>query len=362
VQSTPHSDLKSRLQDYFFLGLLFSILLLLAYVLLPFFGGLLGAVILGIAFYPLHKRLARWMPPRSPTAQALITDGLVILFFIVPLILLVWVLVKEAEGIAPTLKEWRTAFDSLRQGEPVDALRPVQTLRDWLRTTLGIRPAQFRREVAEVAEYVIQFLSLSGAAFAKNSLEFMVNLVIMALTLFFVFRDGVKMSITFQSYIPLPADVKVQLAERINGTVVGILRGMFLTSLVQGLVASVGYLIIGVPAVALLGFLTALAGLIPSVGTSIVWLPLAGVYFLQDSFSKGIFLLAWGGIIVGLVDNFLRPYFMKGNADLPFLAMFFAILGGVQVWGFKGLVLGPLLMAIAPVLLHAYRRRYLNHP
>ena len=134
---------------------------------------------------------------------------------------------------------------------------------------------------------------------------------------------------------------------------------MFLTALVQGITGAVGYLIVGAPAVAVLGFLTALASLIPSIGTTLVWLPLAVVYFIKHAYLKGIFVLAWGLFVVGLLDNFLRPLFMRGKSDLPFLALFFGLLGGMQIWGFKGILLGPLLMAVLPALLDAYRQRYL---
>jgi predicted PurR-regulated permease PerM len=262
--------------------------------------------------------------------------------------------------VAPSMKEWRMAFDSLRQGDGVASLQPVQTVRDWLRNTFGITSTQFRTELAGMADNIIQFLSFTGAAIAKHSMTFLLNLVIMIFTLFFVFRDGIKMSLVFQKYLPLHADVKAELVQNIHDTVVGILQGMFLTSFAQGLVAAIGYLIVGAPAVVLLGFLTALTGLIPSVGTALIWLPMAISYLLKDNYFEGIFLLSWGILVVGLIDNLLRPYLMRGKGEMPFLAMFFAILGGIHVWGFKGLVLGPLIIAIAPVLLHAYQRRFLQ--
>jgi predicted PurR-regulated permease PerM len=124
------------------------------------------------------------------------------------------------------------------------------------------------------------------------------------------------------------------------------------------LVATVGYLIIGAPAVALLGFLTAFAGLIPAIGTALVWLPMGIAYLLQQSYYKGGFILIWGTLVVGVMDNFLRPYLVGTKIDLPFLVLFFALFGGIAIWGFKGILLGPLFMGLVPVLMEEYRKRF----
>jgi len=359
TSSASPSSIKASLPDYFLLALLLFILATITQLLLPFSGALLLSAVVGIVFYPFYQGMSRHFPKRSPSAHAFMADVLVLLFFIVPLVLLVWVIVNEAQALSPTLKQWKTTLLNFRDGG-ADALAPLRSARQWLSTNVGIEPDQVSDKIGNAADNLINFISLSGAAIAKNSVGVVLDLFVIVFTLFFIFRDGVKMVTAFKRYIPLRAELKDELEDRVRGTISGVMRGMFLTSLVQGLTAAIGYFIAGVPAVAVFGFLTALASLIPSIGTTLVWLPLSIFYLLKHAYFKSFFLLAWGLLVVGLLDNFLRPYFMSGKSELPFLALFFALLGGIQIWGFKGILIGPLVMSILPILLEAYRRRYLS--
>ncbi len=353
--------MKAGLSDFFLLALLLFVVAEVGRLLLPLSGPILAAIVIGVAFYPTHQRLSQMMHKRSPNTSALLTDLLVLLFLIVPSALLIWILTNEAESLAPLLKQGQKTVQNIRQGGGVESIGAVRHIRDWLYLRVGIQPAQFREQIIALADTMIQSVSSIGAALAKNSLRLLIGLLIMLFTLFFLFRDGAKMSTGFQSYIPLQPELKANLADRLQSTIVGAIRGWFLTAVIQGLTAALGYFIVGVPGVALFGVLTAITGLIPSVGTALVWFPIALFYLVRHAYFKGSFLMVWGILIVGLLDNFMRPYLMQNKADLPFLAIFFAILGGIEVWGTKGIVLGPILLAITPILADAYRERFLTN-
>jgi predicted PurR-regulated permease PerM len=158
------------------------------------------------------------------------------------------------------------------------------------------------------------------------------------------------------SYVPLESDVKAYLAEHMGNTINSVLRGWFLTALAQGVLAIAGYLIAGVPSAILLGVLTSVAGLIPSIGTALVWGPVGLLLLSQGSIGMGIFLLIYGFFVISLVDNVLRPMLVGSHADLPFLYLVFALLGGFELWGLKGIILGPLLITIAPIVLEAFNK------
>jgi predicted PurR-regulated permease PerM len=167
----------------------------------------------------------------------------------------------------------------------------------------------------------------------------------------------------FQNLVPMRAENKHQLGARMYDTVIGVIRGWFLTSLIQGLFAILGYWIAGVEGAVLLGLLTSIMGLMPVVGTAGVSLPIAIYFLVQGHYVKGTFLLLWAIIIViGLIDTVIRPYLMAKKAELPMFALFFALLGGMEAWGAKGMILGPLLIAIAPILLDMYHHRYFRQP
>jgi predicted PurR-regulated permease PerM len=105
-----------------------------------------------------------------------------------------------------------------------------------------------------------------------------------------------------------------------------------------------------------------MAGLLPVIGTALVWVPLSVSAFLQGHPGQGFFLLCWGFLVVGLVDNVLRPYLVGKNSDVSFFMLFISLLGGLQVWGFKGVIIGPLVVAIAPVIFDVYKKRYMHEP
>jgi len=346
--------------DGFLIRFFLVLLLIIFWMLIPLSGAILTALVIGIAFYPTHLRLSRHLRRWSPSTRAVVTDVTVLFFLIVPTVLLIWVLIHEAQSLAPTMKQMGTTVEQLRQGQSMESVGVLRRTRDWLYNTLGIQPAQFRRQVMLGADKIVTQISSAGPALARHSFGLIFDSLIVQFTLFFIFRDGPHMWDTFPNYVPLSPSLKTRLANRFQSTVVGVLRGWVLTSLVQGLTASLGYFIVGFPAVAMFGVLTAITGLIPSVGTALVWFPIAMMYIFQHTYWKGIFLIVWGILIVGILDNFLRPYLMKEKADLPFLALFFAILGGVEAWGTMGFILGPLLLAITPLIADAYRRRFLS--
>jgi predicted PurR-regulated permease PerM len=356
----PRLAIRSALSDYFLLAVLIIVLAGAGSLLIPFAGALISALVIGIGFYPTHQRIGRWLHRRSPSLHALITDILVVLFLVLPTVLLIWVVSNEANSITPALKEWGTTVENLREGKSMENLGSIRDARDWFSDRLGVRPSQFRRQVVRMADNAMRSISAGIAGLAKNSVKFLFSLLVMLLSLFFFFRDGRKMLTTAEEYLPLRPELQRQLVHSVRQTTLGIIRGWFVTALFQGVTAALGYAIVGVPAVALFGVLTAVTGLVPSIGTALVWLPLSVYYLMQHELFKGIFLLLWGTLVVGVLDNFLRPYLVGDRADLPFISLFFAILGGIEVFGTKGVFLGPILFAIAPVLLAEYKHRYVK--
>ena len=130
-----------------------------------------------------------------------------------------------------------------------------------------------------------------------------------------------------------------------------------LTAASQGFLAGVGFALAGVPVPVFLGFTAAFAALVPPFGPTLVWLPVA-LYQLTQSKAAGLFLLLWGALVVSTVDNFLRPMLIGSKAKLPFLLLFFGILGGLRTYGFLGLILGPLLIAMTLAFIQIYREEY----
>jgi predicted PurR-regulated permease PerM len=140
---------------------------------------------------------------------------------------------------------------------------------------------------------------------------------------------------------------------------VAVVRGLFLTGLLAGAVSTVGYTLMGIRAAALLGVLTGLASVVPVVGTSSIWVPVGLATMLSGHTIPGVLVLAWGTAMVLCIDNFAAPWLVGHRIHMSLLPLFFGILGGAAVFGVKGLLIGPLIMSIAPTVFELVRHRAL---
>ena len=183
----------------------------------------------------------------------------------------------------------------------------------------------------------------------------MVNLVVLIAMLFVFFKDGEHFLQWLIDIIPMDHDSKHRVANQLYVTTIAVVRGILLTAAIQGLTATVGYYIAGVNSPAVLGMLTGFAALIPFVGTSLVWLPLGLFLVFFGNLHTGLFILAWGGFVVGLLDNILRPILIGQEAKLPVFLLFLGIFGGIKVYGPLGIFLGPLLISCVIVFLQIYK-------
>lgn len=345
---------SDRIGAAFFAALLLFILYQAARMLAPFFGPLLCAIAAAIVCYPVHAWISRRLKGWGASLRALVSLGVIWLFAVVPLTFIIWSTAAEIQAVLPEVK---TATHSL--------IAKVATFqaqhRDW-RDRLPRRIAErldagsmnLGEKLANASEAFLGFLAEGAAGLARNVLDFVFDLLLFLLALFFLLRDGPDMVRQLQDVLPLSAALKGRLAERTKDTVEGVVRGAVIVGLAQGFAAMVGFFIVGARAAVLLGCLTAVASLVPAVGTALVWVPVSLAYLVTGSIWKGVFLIAWG-LMIGVLDNVVRPAAVGSKADIPFLWLTFSLLGGLQVFGLKGLLLGPLIFAILPILLDIFK-------
>src|SRR6185437_15292598 len=298
---------RRNIYHYFFLGLLVFVLYGILELLAPFAGALLGAFLCAITFYPMYQALRRWL--QRPTLRAAVADLLVAIFFIAPLILLAWVIIQEAVSLTPVLREGSIAVARWRTGNVIESVPWLSSLRNFLAGAFGIQSAQFQENIVQAMSNILESVSLAGTLLAKHAVMSIVNLVIMLFSLFFMFRNGKRVGRYILGLIPMRREDKKILTSRIHDMVIGVVRGWFLTTLVQGLIATLGYAIIKTRGAVLLGALTMIFGFVPVVGTFGIWVPVGIFYLLTGSYLKGVFILLWGAfVVVGVIDTLLRPY------------------------------------------------------
>lgn len=302
-----------------------------ALALVPLWAPLLLATWLAVAFRPLHAKLAQKLGRRNRAAGVLTV--LLVAAALLPLLVVALSLVG-------------TAADAVEQARQADGLR------DALSSVLQAKPAGASKsfDLQHLGEIVQQH---GGQAWQAVSLVFgaastaAVGIFVFIYGFYTCLIDGDRARRWLVDHSPLERGQTERLAAAYEETGRGLLIGVGLTALFQGAVASVGYLIIGVPQALVFGLLTVLAALIPSIGTGLVWAPLAVGLFVAGKTGAGAAVLGLG-VVVSVADNFVRPLISKhASLDLPAYLLFVAMLGGIVMFGAWGLLAGPLFVRLA---------------
>ncbi len=340
----------------------FAVFALLIYQLLRLFSlfadPMIWAATLALIFYPVHQFFARRFSKNALTAC--LSASCVILLCVIPLMLLGWVVLSQSSRLLPTVSDWMAQLKAL-EGRSLESLLPSALRGGWSRLSalLGAYDLDAQTTFLNGLNAVSSAIAELGASAAKNAMLVLFNLAIVVLGLFFCFKDGEAFVRWFLDLIPMPHDQTWAIAIRVYQTLTAVVRGALLTAAVQGTLAGVGYAIAGVPLAVLFGVLTGFASLIPVAGAALVWLPL-GLVKLGENGAWGVFILAWGFFVVSLIDNFLKPILIGTRAKMPILLIFFGVLGGLRIYGFTGLILGPILIACVLAFVKIYREEY--HP
>jgi predicted PurR-regulated permease PerM len=334
------NKLRSKLEQ----NLGWAVLLALAFgclvVLRPFVSALLWAVVLSFSSWPLYRRLLRLVGNRRSLAATFMTLAMVLT------LLLPFVIIGTTLG--SSVKEFTVATQHWIQGGP-----PAPPA--WLAKVpvVGGKAVDYWQSFAQDSaklwtqaqgwiEPVSKWLLKGGLALGGGLLELTLSIFIA----FFLFRDGVSLAQRLTASVERIGGERGQHLLGVAGkTVRGVVYGILGTALAQAVVAGIGFLIAGVPGVALLALITFFASVVPIVGTALVWLPAALWLFNQGSTGWGIFMLIWG-VGVANLDNIVKPWLISQGSNMPFILIFFGVLGGAIAFGFIGVFLGPTLLAV----------------
>ena len=304
----------------------------------PFFGGILSALTLYILLRRPTFRLAERL--RRPTLATVIMVLAVIIFIAVPLTLIIWFIVSQIQQA-----EWNVG----------EIIAPAQQMFDIIEKRFGIDI---------VSQQTISFVAGKLTALGQSVLggigNFFVNLLVAVLLLFFLLNGGRKMEQYLASIIPMKNINKKETIDRINLMVKSNAIGIPLIALLQGAIAWIGYSIFGVPNAFLAAMATGLCSMIPIVGTMIVWVPL-GIYFMVlGLWGKAIGLLLFCAVFVSMSDNLFRFILQKKMADTHPLITLFGVVAGIPLFGFMGIIFGPLLVSLFLLFIGMFRKEYLT--
>jgi predicted PurR-regulated permease PerM len=345
-------------RDVLLVVVLVGIVVLAGMMAAPFVAALLWAMVLSILTYPMYDWVKRrWEGHPFLGSQAENIAGLAAVFATVLIVLLP--LGAVAAGLVVQLQSLNTEA-SAGSGQAtgwesflgqVDAgIRPIAE-------RFGAPNFSLQEYVNTNREELVENLRTPATAAARNAIITAVTLVIALVTQFFMLRDGHRLREPAIRLLPIPHDVAEATLKKLQDTAWAVFTGTVLVSLIQGGVLGLTLALLGVPNSILLGVVAFIMCMIPLLGSPFVYVPVALVLLSQGETQKALILLAVGFIIVSNIDNALRPFFIGGRANLHPIGIFYAILGGVLLFGPIGIMAGPMLLTIALAVLDVVKAR-----
>lgn len=334
--------MRGSIEDRAFLILIVAVSLALGWILRSFYGAILWGVVIAIIFAPVHRRLLRTMPQR-PTLAALVMIALVVMIVIMPLTLIVASLTRQAAAVYAKVQSGELDFVKLFQ-QMLDALPQWATgvLESFGVASLGGMQEKLSAGLVKGS----QLIAAQALNIGQSTLEFMVSLAIMLYLLFFLFRDGNALSRRIKEAIPLRAELRDALLEKFTVVIRATVKGSLLVALAQGALGGLIFWLLGINAALLWAVLMAFLSLLPAVGAGLVWMPVALYLLATGSFLQGVILIAYGFLVIGLVDNLLRPMLVGKDTKLPDYVVLISTLGGIEAFGLNGFVIGPVIAAM----------------
>jgi predicted PurR-regulated permease PerM len=318
-------------------------------VLRPFFSSLLWATILVFSTWPIHQRLKTLLGGRNLPASILMTLVLATAL-IVPMALL-------ANAIADTAED---AFLQLRLRFGADSAVGIATAPEWIAglPLIGGLVADLWRglvtNTGDLLGTLLPYVAPLRDAAIRGGLGLgrgLIELAVSVLVAFFLYRDGATAAqMLHQSIDSVVGERAKHLIEVAAGTIRSVVYGVIGTAMIQAMLALFGFWLLGVPQPFLLATCVFVLGLFPVAGSSLVWIPVVIWQLMTGQLIAGAVMTAYGLLIIGGVDNFLKPYLISRGSQMPFLLVFFGVIGGVMTFGILGIFLGPMLLALGLAL------------
>lgn len=335
-----------RLQMLSFLSILLVAFIVALLIFKPFFNVLAFSAIVAILFAPVYQRINNRLKSNNWSAAA--TLLIIILIIVIPLSLFGQLLFNELVDVYNSIRDGSLVIDRGRimQGLPEQAQVFIENFTRDLNNTL----ANFTSNAFQAVSSLIS--NVSG---------FILSLFLFLFGVYYLLKDGSKFKDILVDISPLNERQEDELVAKVGSAVNGVVKGSFLIALTQGVVATIGYFIFGVPQPILWGMFTVMAALVPTVGTAIALVPAVIFLLITDHVGAAIGLTIWGALAVGLIDNIISPILIGAKAKLHPVLVLFSVLGGISLFGFLGFLLGPIFMAIFVTLVDMFRHEFKDY-
>lgn len=336
------------IEKWFFVMVTAVVVYLFWQIIQPFALVLLSAAVVAIVLVPVDRKINKFLKhPRL--SAAILSIGTVMLVF-VPLLLIALVMVRQASDLLQSSfsdNGWIAGFQTLIQ--PLISLFPENIQAYFL-------AYDFQELGATVGKWALQNI---GSIFSSAT-NLLLNTFLFFIALYYLIVDREKLQDEVLVLSPLRDTLDKKMFKRVVATVRSVVFGVLILSFIQGSIAAIGLSIFGVPGALIWGAATALAALVPFVGVALVLAPAVLFLFFTGSTTAAIGLLIWSVVLVGLADNFLGPYLIKGTTNMHAFLVLLAVLGGIQLFGFIGIIIGPTILAAFLALIELYKSGILS--
>lgn len=334
------TTLKSN--NFFFIVLLLLVSVAFFTLIQPYYSAIIWAVILALIFYPLRTRLAALLNGRTGVAS-LITVLLICVIVFIPMMMVLSSLAYEINTLYQRLQNNATDLPQLLS----DGIAHLpEWAKNYLRDNDFDTVASIREKLSGAALNVGRYLAGSAVIIGKGTLGITVGFCLMVYLLFFLLKDGAQLVRKIFEAVPLSSKIKRRLFLKFAGVARATVKGTLVVAIVQGALGGIGFWFSGFSGIVLWASLMAVLSLIPAVGTAIVWVPAVIFLYATGELMTAIMLTLYFVVVVGLADNILRPLLVGKDTRMPDYLILLTTLGGLQLFGINGFVLGPMVAAL----------------
>lgn len=309
---------------------------------MPFYGAVFWGAVLAIMFTPLYRRFVARMPKRRNTA-ALLTLTLCLVLVILPLTLITMSLIQEGTQVYAKIRSGEINFSSYFQ-------QVISTLPQWLVQQLDrlglLDVASLQTRISTFATQGSQIIASKVINIGQNTFDFAIGFFIMLYLLFFFLRDGAALTFRIREAIPLSAVYKRYLFGKFITVIRATVKGNITVAAIQGALGGLAFWYLDIQGALLWAVLMAFLSLLPAIGAAIVWLPVAIYFLVTGAIWQGVSLIAFGVLVIGMVDNVLRPILVGKDTKMPDYVVLISTLGGMALFGLNGFVIGPVVAAL----------------
>lgn len=333
---------RNRLYFFSFILLLTLVSIAFLWILLPFYGAIFWGVILAIIFAPLQRTLLSKTKGKK-TVSALLSLVVIVLIVIIPVIFLSGAIIQEIftlyKGLDSGAINVAYYLDQITNSLPPFLIEMLHKFGIANLDDVGQKLSQFAMSAG-------QFFTKQALSLGSNTFQFIISLGIMIYLLFFLLKDGAELVRYCNQLIPLSPDQKNHLFAKFSTVVRATVKGNIAVAAVQGILGGIIFWVLDVDGALFWGVLMGVLSLLPAVGASLIWSPVAIYFFSTGAVTHGIILTVFGLLVIGLADNVLRPLLVGKDTKIPDYIILISTIGGLSLFGLNGFVIGPLIAAM----------------